>query len=104
MRPMSWESGNQLHTTAPSRGSSHPYIDVRLASSASRVRAMPRGVPVLPDVNCTKLPGASEGSASPAELHSLNARTGTGAADSNPLSDGSHRRWVAPVNAHIVPI
>ena len=57
--PMSWERGSQLQTTAPFRGSSQSYMDVRLASSASRERAMPRGVPVLPEVNCTKLPGAS---------------------------------------------
>ena len=41
MRPMSWESGSQLQTTAPLRGSSQSYIEARLASSASSERAMP---------------------------------------------------------------
>ena len=98
---MSWESGNQLQTTASPRGSSQPYMEVRLASRASRDRATPLGVPVLPDVNCTKRPGASSAPEDIVPSHPLNGWTATDAVDKRGTSAGSHRSRLAPVREHI---
>ena len=73
---MSWERGNQLQTTAPSRGANQSYMDRRLASRASSDSSMPLGSPVLPEVNCTNRPGASYASGNPPERQPLEGRRG----------------------------
>src|ERR1700722_5717679 len=101
---MSWDRGNQLETPPPAGGPSQPYMEARLASNAPSERVMPFGGPVLPDVNCTKLPGASGAPAEADDAHLLKGSTATGAADNTETSPGSQRTWVAPERAHIRPI
>jgi hypothetical protein len=65
---------------------------------------MPFGVPVLPDVNCTKRPGALCAPLYADEAHALKGCTAMGAADSSETSPASQGRWVAPEMMHMLPI
>ena len=88
---MSWESGNQLQTTAPSLGASQSYMEVRLASRASRESSMPRGSPVLPEVNCTKRPGClGRGRDSSRSSTHRRHEAATGPTESSSTRPGSH--------------
>ena len=58
------------------------------AAALPRERAIPLGVPVLPEVNCTKFPGASVPPGRPDVLHSLNGCAGTGPVDRSAVNPG----------------